>query len=46
MKERSLKRYLYNCKCGFELNVSIDCGIPQDKYRCRMCGEVIKRIEN
>jgi len=39
------RRFSYNCRCGYSLNVFIDFGVPQENYRCRRCGNTIHREE-
>jgi len=45
MKETKLKAFGYNCPCGYQVRVYIDCGIPQEQYTCRKCGARVKRME-
>jgi hypothetical protein len=45
MKEYKLREYSYNCGCGYRLKVVIDCGIPQDHFKCRRCGASVARSE-
>jgi len=40
-----LKTFLYNCQCGHEVKVFCDSGLPQEYYKCRHCGNKIKRKE-
>jgi predicted SprT family Zn-dependent metalloprotease len=37
------KKFAYNCKCGYSINVFIDFGTPQETYKCRKCGTSVKR---
>ena len=39
------RKFSYNCRCGYILNVFIDFGTPQENYKCRRCGNMIKREE-
>jgi predicted SprT family Zn-dependent metalloprotease len=45
MKEISLRNFSYRCACGFEVRVFLDCGVPQDAYKCRTCGATLQRKE-
>ena len=46
MAEHKLRSYVYKCKCGYTLNVFIDCGIPQENVKCRKCATIIKRDDH
>jgi len=37
------RRFAYNCKCGYSVNVHIDFGKPQETLKCRMCGSMMQR---
>jgi|GEM_PF-332147 len=39
------REFSYNCNCGHTVRVFIDFGIPQEKYKCRKCGNLITREE-
>lgn len=39
------RNFSYRCKCGYTLKVFIDFGSPQEKYKCRKCGNMIDREE-
>ncbi len=39
------RKFSYNCKCGYTLNVFIDFGAPQENFKCKKCGNMIKREE-
>ena len=43
MKEIKLKSFWYKCNCGYELTVSIDFGTPQEHFKCRRCGDMVRR---
>ncbi len=46
MKEFIIKSYSYCCRCGYAVKVFIDCGIPVEQYRCRVCGIMMNRKES
>jgi len=37
------RKFAYECKCGYSVNVFIDFGKPQENLKCRMCGNMIQR---
>jgi len=39
------REFAYNCNCGHAVRVFIDFGIPQEKYKCKRCGNFIAREE-
>ncbi|MFA5518659.1 MAG: hypothetical protein WDA74_05325 [Spirochaetota bacterium] len=41
--EYTYRKFVYKCKCGYTVNVSIDFGTPQETYKCRKCGNSVKR---
>ncbi len=43
MKQFILSSFSYKCNCGFEVLVSLDSGMPQEKYKCRKCGSSVYR---
>jgi len=45
MKELRLREFEYECGCGHRVNIFCDSGVPQELYKCRKCGNVIKRRE-
>ncbi len=40
-----MRSFRYSCSCGYQVKVFIDFGIPQELYRCRKCGNSVKREE-
>lgn len=46
MKERSMKTFIYNCSCGHQVKAFVDFGVPQELYKCRMCGGTMKREDH
>ncbi len=46
MSEPKLRVFSYNCKCGHKVKVFFDFGVPQELYKCRRCGEQIRRAED
>ncbi len=43
MKSYQVKTFAYKCNCGFQLNVFVDYGIPQESVRCRNCSREVAR---
>ncbi len=39
------RRFSYKCRCGYVVNVFVDCGTPQDVLKCRKCACEIKRTD-
>jgi len=40
-----MRRYSYKCRCGYLVTVFVDCGVPQEKLRCRKCAGDMSRSE-
>jgi predicted SprT family Zn-dependent metalloprotease len=45
MKEIRLRSFSYRCSCGYEVRVFLDFGVPQEVFKCRMCGGSVSRKE-
>lgn len=43
MPETHIRTFTYKCSCGFILNVFVDCGVPQEFVKCRVCHSELHR---